>query len=82
MPEHSAGRANLKQLAQPQPVGQVDCRQPVSAERLDELIDLIGANVISGRIAKDVFEIMLETGEAPGAIVDSRGLTQGPIPAP
>ena len=33
-------------------------------------------DVISGRIAKDVFEIMLETGEAPGIIVEKRGLTQ------
>jgi aspartyl-tRNA(Asn)/glutamyl-tRNA(Gln) amidotransferase subunit B len=49
---------------------------PVSAERLGELIDLIGKNVISGRIAKDVFEIMLESGEAPGVIVEKRGLTQ------
>ena len=49
---------------------------PVSAERLGELIDLIGKNVISGRIAKDVFEIMLETGEAPDAIVEKRGLKQ------
>jgi aspartyl-tRNA(Asn)/glutamyl-tRNA(Gln) amidotransferase subunit B len=33
-------------------------------------------NVITGRIAKDVFAIMLETGEALGAIVESCGLTQ------
>ncbi len=32
--------------------------------------------MISGRIAKDVFEIMLETGEAPGKIVEERGLKQ------
>jgi aspartyl-tRNA(Asn)/glutamyl-tRNA(Gln) amidotransferase subunit B len=49
---------------------------PVSAERLGELIDLIAAGTISGRIAKDVFEIMLETGEAAGAIVEARGLKQ------
>ncbi len=49
---------------------------PVSAERLGELIDLIADGTISGRTAKDVFEIMLETGEAPGAIVEARGLTQ------
>ena len=35
---------------------------PVSAEQLGELIDLISDNTISGRIAKDVFEIMLENG--------------------
>jgi aspartyl-tRNA(Asn)/glutamyl-tRNA(Gln) amidotransferase subunit B len=31
---------------------------------------------INGRIAKDVFEAMVETGERPGAIVESRGLRQ------
>jgi len=49
---------------------------PVSAEHLGELIDLISDNTISGRIAKDVFEIMLETGDAPGKIVDDKGLKQ------
>jgi aspartyl-tRNA(Asn)/glutamyl-tRNA(Gln) amidotransferase subunit B len=49
---------------------------PVTAGHLGELIDLIGDNVISGRIAKEVFEIMVETGEAPGNIVDERGLKQ------
>jgi aspartyl-tRNA(Asn)/glutamyl-tRNA(Gln) amidotransferase subunit B len=49
---------------------------PVSAAHLGELIDLIGKDVISGRIAKDVFEIMLESGEAPGVIVEKRGLKQ------
>jgi aspartyl-tRNA(Asn)/glutamyl-tRNA(Gln) amidotransferase subunit B len=49
---------------------------PVSAAHLGALIDLISSEVISGRIAKDVFEIMVETGEAPGRIVEERGLTQ------
>ncbi|MFP3920440.1 MAG: Asp-tRNA(Asn)/Glu-tRNA(Gln) amidotransferase subunit GatB [Dichotomicrobium sp.] len=49
---------------------------PVSAEHLGELIDLISDKTISGRIAKDVFEIMLETGDAPGKIVEDRGLKQ------
>jgi aspartyl-tRNA(Asn)/glutamyl-tRNA(Gln) amidotransferase subunit B len=49
---------------------------PVSADALGELIDLISKDVISGRIAKDVFEIMLETGDAPGKIVEERGLKQ------
>ena len=51
-----------------------DC--PVSAAALGELIDLISDDVISGRIAKDVFEIMLETGNAPKKIVEERGLKQ------
>jgi aspartyl-tRNA(Asn)/glutamyl-tRNA(Gln) amidotransferase subunit B len=49
---------------------------PVSADALGGLIDLISKDVISGRIAKDVFEIMLETGDAPEKIVEERGLTQ------
>jgi aspartyl-tRNA(Asn)/glutamyl-tRNA(Gln) amidotransferase subunit B len=49
---------------------------PVSAPHLGELIDLISSNVISGRIAKDVFEIMLETGGSPASIVEERGLKQ------
>ena len=36
---------------------------PVSAAGLGELLDLITDKTINGRIAKDVFEAMLETGE-------------------
>jgi aspartyl-tRNA(Asn)/glutamyl-tRNA(Gln) amidotransferase subunit B len=49
---------------------------PVPAGHLGELIDLIASNVISGRIAKEVFEIMLQTGHAPAQIVEERGLKQ------
>jgi len=49
---------------------------PVSADQLGELIDLIADKTISGRIAKDVFEIMLESGDPPGKIVEDRGLKQ------
>ena len=49
---------------------------PVSAAALGELLDLIGNETISGKIAKDVFALMVETGEAPGAIVQARGLRQ------
>lgn len=49
---------------------------PISADNLGELIDLISDDTISGRIAKDVFEIMLETGDAPGKIVEEKGLKQ------
>jgi aspartyl-tRNA(Asn)/glutamyl-tRNA(Gln) amidotransferase subunit B len=48
----------------------------VPAERLAELIRLIDAGTISGRIAKDVFERMWGTGEAPEAIVAREGLGQ------
>jgi aspartyl-tRNA(Asn)/glutamyl-tRNA(Gln) amidotransferase subunit B len=49
---------------------------PVPAENLGKLLDLIADETISGKIAKDVFAIMAETGEAPGQIVEARGLRQ------
>ncbi|WP_207540182.1 Asp-tRNA(Asn)/Glu-tRNA(Gln) amidotransferase subunit GatB [Sabulicella rubraurantiaca] len=49
---------------------------PVSARHLGRLLDLIADGTISGKIAKDVFEIMLEADEDPAAIVESRGLKQ------
>lgn len=48
----------------------------VSASDLGQLVDLISDQTISGRIAKDVFDIMFESGEAPGKIVEDRGLKQ------
>ena len=49
---------------------------PVSAESLGRLVDLIEKDVISGKIAKDVFEIMSEAGEDPEKIVEEKGLKQ------
>jgi aspartyl-tRNA(Asn)/glutamyl-tRNA(Gln) amidotransferase subunit B len=49
---------------------------PVSAENLGALLDLLADNTINGRIAKEVFEAMVETGAAPGEIVEARGLRQ------
>ena len=49
---------------------------PVSAANLGDLLDLIGDNTLSGRLAKDVFEVMFEDGGAPGDIVEARGLKQ------
>ena len=49
---------------------------PVSAESLGRLVDLIEKDIISGKIAKDVFEIMSETGEDPEKIVEEKGLKQ------
>ena len=40
------------------------------------MIDLIADNTISGKIAKDVFAAMVETGKSAGAIVEERGLRQ------
>jgi len=49
---------------------------PVSARQLAGLLDLIENDTISGRIAKDVFGFMVETGRDAAAIVEERGLRQ------
>ncbi|MFA6020414.1 MAG: Asp-tRNA(Asn)/Glu-tRNA(Gln) amidotransferase subunit GatB [Rhodospirillales bacterium] len=49
---------------------------PVSAQNLGELIDLIGDGTLSGRLAKDVFALMVETGKSPSALVEEKGLKQ------
>jgi aspartyl-tRNA(Asn)/glutamyl-tRNA(Gln) amidotransferase subunit B len=49
---------------------------PISPDALGELIDLIADHTISGRIAKDVFAEMFETGKRPAAIVEEKGLRQ------
>jgi aspartyl-tRNA(Asn)/glutamyl-tRNA(Gln) amidotransferase subunit B len=57
-------------------LGQGIEQSPVKAAALGELIDLIADGTISGRLAKDVFAAMLETGKSAGAIVEERGLRQ------
>jgi aspartyl-tRNA(Asn)/glutamyl-tRNA(Gln) amidotransferase subunit B len=49
---------------------------PVSADQLGAVIDLIGENTISGKIAKDLFEIVWTEGGDPRQIVESRGMRQ------
>ncbi|WP_215755434.1 Asp-tRNA(Asn)/Glu-tRNA(Gln) amidotransferase subunit GatB [Acetobacter sp. P5B1] len=49
---------------------------PVSAEALGQMLDLIADGTINGKIAKEVFEDMVETGEGPEAIVEKKGLRQ------
>jgi aspartyl-tRNA(Asn)/glutamyl-tRNA(Gln) amidotransferase subunit B len=49
---------------------------PVSAEQLSAIVDLIGAGTISGKIAKDLFEIVWQEGGDPKALVEARGMKQ------
>ncbi|MHC2587650.1 Asp-tRNA(Asn)/Glu-tRNA(Gln) amidotransferase B subunit [Bradyrhizobium ottawaense] len=49
---------------------------PVGAEQLSGIIDLIGEGTISGKIAKDLFEIVWQEGGDPRALVESRGMKQ------
>jgi len=49
---------------------------PVSAQQLGAIIDLIASGTISGKIAKDLFEIVWSEGGDPAEIVEKRGLKQ------
>jgi aspartyl-tRNA(Asn)/glutamyl-tRNA(Gln) amidotransferase subunit B len=49
---------------------------PVSAEQLAAILDLIGEGTISGKIAKDLFEIVWTEGGDPKALVEARGMKQ------
>jgi aspartyl-tRNA(Asn)/glutamyl-tRNA(Gln) amidotransferase subunit B len=49
---------------------------PISAEHLGKLLDLQKDGTISGRIAKDLFVAMEETGKDPAVLVEERGMKQ------
>ena len=49
---------------------------PISHDQLGGIIDLIISNEISGKIAKDLFEIIYVEGGVPSEIVDQRGMRQ------
>ncbi len=49
---------------------------PVPAAHLGALLDLLADKTLSGTLAKQVFEAMVEEGKSPGAIVEARGLRQ------
>jgi aspartyl-tRNA(Asn)/glutamyl-tRNA(Gln) amidotransferase subunit B len=49
---------------------------PVSAAQLGSIVDLIASGTISGKIAKDLFEIVWSEGGDPAEIVETRGLKQ------
>ncbi len=57
-------------------LGKTITTSPVSPEQGAELLALVADGTLSGTLAKQVFEIMLETGEGPGTIVEERGLKQ------
>ncbi len=49
---------------------------PVSAAQLGGIVDLIASGVISGKLAKDLFEIVWTEGGDPAQIVETRGMKQ------
>ncbi len=63
-----AGRLNRE--------GKDNASSPVSASQLGSILDLIAAGTISGKIAKDVFEIIWSEGGDPRAIVEARAMAQ------
>ena len=48
----------------------------VTSKKMSQLINFISTGVISGRTAKEVFEIIKDTGEEPNNIIESKGLQQ------
>lgn len=65
---------NLFGVLNKQSIGIAD--SPISAKHLGRLIDLIADSTVSGRMAKEVFEAMVETGKGPDVIVEERGMKQ------
>ena len=49
---------------------------PIPPAHIGELVDLIGSGELSGKLAKEIFPKMFETGDAPGAIMEREGLKQ------
>jgi aspartyl-tRNA(Asn)/glutamyl-tRNA(Gln) amidotransferase subunit B len=56
--------------------GKTIASSPVSAGQLGAMLDLIGDGTISGKIAKDLFEIVWVEGGDPPALVEQRGMKQ------
>ncbi|EKS38805.1 Asp-tRNA(Asn)/Glu-tRNA(Gln) amidotransferase subunit GatB [Afipia clevelandensis] len=56
--------------------GQDISASPVSAEQMAAIVGLIGEGTISGKIAKDLFEIVWTKGGDPRALVESLGMKQ------
>ena len=56
--------------------GQDIASSPVKANQIAAIVDLIGQGVISGKIAKDLFEIVWTEGGDPRALVEARGMKQ------
>jgi aspartyl-tRNA(Asn)/glutamyl-tRNA(Gln) amidotransferase subunit B len=57
-------------------LGKTIVESPVSPKQAAELVALVTDGTLSGSLAKQVFEVMLETGQDAGVIVEERGLKQ------
>ena len=56
--------------------GKTVATSPVSAGQLGGIVDLLGSSTISGKLAKDLFEIVWTEGGDPAVIVEQRGMKQ------
>jgi len=56
--------------------GKTVSTSPKSAAQLGAIVDLISENVISGKLAKDLFEIIWTEGGDPRSVVEARGMKQ------
>jgi len=56
--------------------GKTVATSPVSADQLGAIVDLISENIISGKLAKDLFEIIWTEGGDPRQVVEARGMKQ------
>ena len=56
--------------------GRAIAASPISTEQLGAIINLIGQGTISGKIAKDLFEVVWTEGGDPVALVEARGMKQ------
>ena len=80
-PAHEVGRAASNWLISDlfgalNRLGKSIDQSPVTAAQGAALLGLVSDGTLSGTLAKQVFEIMLETGEDPTTIVEERGLKQ------
>ena len=57
-------------------LGKTIVGSPVGPAQAAELLGLVADKTLSGSLAKQVFEIMLDTGQGAGAVVEERGLKQ------
>ena len=57
-------------------LGKTIVESPVNPRQAAELVALVADGTLSGSLAKQVFEVMLETGQDAGVIVEERGLKQ------
>jgi aspartyl-tRNA(Asn)/glutamyl-tRNA(Gln) amidotransferase subunit B len=75
-PKLAANWVSSELFGQLNKAGKGITESPVSASALGGLLDLIADSTISGRIAKDVFAAMFETGKPARQIVEEKGLRQ------